>query len=109
MVFPAIEARGFPGNREEANRAGTTPKIRRGTYDTSTGGRGGPEAKVVSILAEESRVRALKIAAAVITGLALYAMIGQRPLALALFGKATGGDQPCPWSVLLKYPWAVEK
>ena len=30
-------ARAFPGNREEANRAGITPKIRVGTIDHSIG------------------------------------------------------------------------
>src|SRR5438309_425784 len=28
MGFPAREARAFPGNRDEANRAGITPRIR---------------------------------------------------------------------------------
>src|ERR1700723_2266605 len=37
MGLPAIVARAFPGNREEANRAGITPRIRIGTIDISTG------------------------------------------------------------------------
>jgi hypothetical protein len=41
MVLPAIEARGFPGKREEAKRAGTTPKILPGTYDSSSDKRSG--------------------------------------------------------------------
>jgi hypothetical protein len=36
MGFPAIVARAFPGKREEANRAGITPRIRVGTIDHST-------------------------------------------------------------------------
>src|ERR1700691_5029758 len=36
MGLPAIVARAFPGNREEANRAGITPRIRVGTIDHST-------------------------------------------------------------------------
>src|ERR1700731_268877 len=36
MGFPAIRVRAFPGKREEANRAGITPKIRVGTIDLST-------------------------------------------------------------------------
>src|SRR5260370_40044668 len=35
MVFPAIETRAFPGNREEAYRAGIPPRIRCGTIDSS--------------------------------------------------------------------------
>src|SRR5882762_1615617 len=35
MGFPAIRVRAFPGKREEANRAGITPKIRVGTIDLS--------------------------------------------------------------------------
>jgi hypothetical protein len=36
MGLPAIVARGFPGKREEAKRAGITPRIRVGTIDDST-------------------------------------------------------------------------
>jgi Ca-activated chloride channel family protein len=36
MLLPAISARTFPGKREEANRAGITPKILRGTGDHNT-------------------------------------------------------------------------
>jgi hypothetical protein len=36
MGFPAIEARAFPGNLEEANRAGITPRIRVRTSECST-------------------------------------------------------------------------
>jgi len=35
MDFPAIIARDFPGKREEANRAGITPRILVGTIDLS--------------------------------------------------------------------------
>jgi hypothetical protein len=36
MGFPAMSARAFPGKREEANRAGITPRIVFGTIDLST-------------------------------------------------------------------------
>src|SRR5208282_5879034 len=36
MVFPAIETRALPGNREDAYRAGMTPRIRCGTIEDST-------------------------------------------------------------------------
>src|SRR5580658_5236636 len=41
MLLPAILARAFPGNREEAKRAGITPKIRERTieYSMQLGGR----------------------------------------------------------------------
>src|ERR1700733_10111665 len=41
MLLPAILARAFPGNREEAKRAGITPKIRERTieYSMQPGGR----------------------------------------------------------------------
>jgi hypothetical protein len=35
MVLPASLARDFPGNREEAKRAGITPKIRERTIEYS--------------------------------------------------------------------------
>jgi hypothetical protein len=35
MGFPAMRARAFPGKREEANRAGITPKVLVGTIDHS--------------------------------------------------------------------------
>jgi len=39
MGFPAIETRALPGNREDAYRAGITPRIRCGTIeDITTGG-----------------------------------------------------------------------
>src|ERR1700730_8210003 len=43
MGFPARGARAFPGKREEANRAGITPRILVGTIDHSIvdGSRGG--------------------------------------------------------------------
>jgi len=36
MGFPAIRVRDFPGNREEANRAGITPRNLFGTIDLIT-------------------------------------------------------------------------
>src|SRR5579871_7008456 len=42
MVFPAIETRALPGNREDAYRAGITPRIRSGTIDGSTSSRSDP-------------------------------------------------------------------
>jgi len=36
MGFPAIRVRDFPGNREEANRAGITPSNLFGTIDHIT-------------------------------------------------------------------------
>jgi hypothetical protein len=36
MGFPAMRARDFPGKREEANRAGITPRILVGTIDLIT-------------------------------------------------------------------------
>jgi hypothetical protein len=36
MGFPAIRVRDFPGNREEANRAGITPSNLFGTIDLIT-------------------------------------------------------------------------
>jgi hypothetical protein len=50
MDFPAIETRAFPGNREEAYRAGITPRMRSGTLDSSKLGGGlrdGYEEKIV--------------------------------------------------------------
>src|ERR1700691_6092853 len=43
MDFPPIETRAFPGNRDEAYRAGITPRMRSGTLDSSKlgGGLGG--------------------------------------------------------------------
>jgi hypothetical protein len=38
MGLPAIRVRDFPGNREEANRAGITPSNLFGTIDLITGG-----------------------------------------------------------------------
>src|SRR5580698_1128925 len=35
MDLPPIEMRAFPGNREEAYRAGITPRMRSGTLDSS--------------------------------------------------------------------------
>src|SRR5215475_4632190 len=36
MIFEEICARTFPGNRDEPNRAGITPRILRGTGDLTT-------------------------------------------------------------------------
>ncbi len=54
-------------------------------------------------------MRVLKMALAGLVGFSAYMLVGQRPLALAMLSKASGGDQPCPWSVLARYPWAMEK
>src|SRR5580692_7565286 len=40
MDFPAIGTRAFPGNRDEAYRAGITPRMRSGTLDSSKLGEG---------------------------------------------------------------------
>src|SRR5580704_19068009 len=45
MGLPAIVARAFPGNREEANRAGITPRIRVCTIDHSIARNCGARAK----------------------------------------------------------------
>src|SRR5208282_2784989 len=55
MGLPAIVARAFPGNREEANRAGITPRIRVGTIDVSTA-----QARVADIPRVLARVRVLR-------------------------------------------------
>jgi FkbM family methyltransferase len=52
-------------------------------------------------------MRALKLAAAGLVGLLLYAAVFQRQVALAMISKAAGGDQPCPWPALARYPWTV--
>lgn len=54
-------------------------------------------------------MRILKMAAACIVGLTLYAAIFQRQLAVAMVSKAAGGNQPCPWPQLARYPWAVAR
>jgi FkbM family methyltransferase len=53
-------------------------------------------------------MRALKIGLAGLLGIAIYAAVLQRPVATAMISKAAGGDQPCPWPALLRYPWAVQ-
>jgi hypothetical protein len=40
MGLPAMRVRDFPGNREEANRAGITPSNLFGTIDVITGAGG---------------------------------------------------------------------
>ena len=54
-------------------------------------------------------MRVLRIAIALLGGLLLYAVIFQRDLATAMVSKAAGGDQPCPWSRMLRYPWETER
>ncbi len=54
-------------------------------------------------------MRALKMVLAALTGLVVYMAIAQRPLGLAFLSKALGGDQPCPWSALVSYPWTVAR
>src|ERR1700722_15411287 len=55
MGLPAIVARAFPGKREEANRAGITPKIRVGTIDVSTA-----HPRLANIRRALARVRVLR-------------------------------------------------
>jgi len=50
-------------------------------------------------------MRILKTGIALMIGLITYAAIFQREVARAMVGKATGGNQPCPWSRLVRYPW----
>ena len=45
---------------------------------------------------------------ATLTGLAIYAAVFQRPIAVAMMSKASGGDQPCPWPALISSPWAIQ-
>lgn len=54
-------------------------------------------------------MRLLKMCLAGIIGLLLYATVMQRPLLFAMAGKAVGGDQPCPWNLLAKFPWALAR
>ncbi|MEP6963501.1 MAG: FkbM family methyltransferase [Acidobacteriota bacterium] len=51
----------------------------------------------------------LKTALAAMLGFLIYAVVLQRPVLTAMVSKATGGDQPCPWPQLAKFPWSVEK
>jgi FkbM family methyltransferase len=53
-------------------------------------------------------MRILKTGIALTIGLLAYAAVFQRPVALAMVGKAVGGNQPCPWSRLVRYPWESE-
>src|SRR4051812_15587134 len=53
MLFPPIETRAFPGNREDAYRAGMTPRIRCGTIDISIGVR---PMRIVSLLASGTEI-----------------------------------------------------
>src|SRR5277367_2994520 len=58
---------------------------------------------------EGKSVRVIRIAIAFLGGVLLFLAIFQRELAMAMVGKAAGGDQPCPWSRLLRYPWETER
>ena len=54
MGFPAREASALPGNREEANRAGITPRVLLGTIDHSTiSARGKPVCNLILLLVWE--------------------------------------------------------
>src|SRR6266446_657720 len=53
MVFPAIETRALPGNREDAYRAGITPRIRCGTIEYSTTAVWPASVGVLDLLADE--------------------------------------------------------
>src|ERR1700733_9170118 len=55
MGLPAMVARAFPGKREEANRAGITPRIRVGTIDISMA-----HTRVANIPRVLARVRVLR-------------------------------------------------
>ncbi|MEO8099017.1 MAG: FkbM family methyltransferase [Acidobacteriota bacterium] len=54
-------------------------------------------------------VRALKMSSACLLGFLIYAVVLQRPVLIAMASKVTGGDQPCPWPQLSKFPWSVER
>ncbi|MBK7929039.1 MAG: FkbM family methyltransferase [Bryobacterales bacterium] len=54
-------------------------------------------------------MRALKTAASILVGFSLYGAVFQRNLTKAVIQKAAGGDQPCPWAQLARYPWAVSR
>jgi FkbM family methyltransferase len=54
-------------------------------------------------------MRILKTSIAVLVGLMIYAAVFQRQLAVAMVSKATGGNQPCPWPQLARYPWAAAR
>ena len=54
-------------------------------------------------------MRILKSSLAILVGLIIYAAVLQRPLAMAMLSKASGGDQPCPWPQLARYPWAASR
>jgi FkbM family methyltransferase len=54
-------------------------------------------------------VRIVKIAVAFVLGLIIYAGVFQRQVAVAMVSKAVGGNEPCPWPQLARYPWALKK
>jgi FkbM family methyltransferase len=54
-------------------------------------------------------MRVLKTSSALFVGLMLWAVIFQYPVAMALVGKVSGGDQPCPWTRLVRYPWEEQR
>jgi FkbM family methyltransferase len=54
-------------------------------------------------------VRILKIGVAFVVGLLLYTAVFQRQVAMAMVSKAAGGNEPCPWPQLARYPWAILK
>ena len=41
-------------------------------------------------------------------GLTAYAFIGQRTVTMAVISKAAGGDQPCPFTAMLRLPWTEQ-
>lgn len=52
-------------------------------------------------------MRLLKIALAGMLGLGIYGLVFQRPVMQAMALKIGGGDQPCPWPQLAKFPWTT--
>ena len=54
-------------------------------------------------------MKLVKMTLAALAGFLIYAVILQRPVAMAMISKAWGGDQPCPWSAIARFPWATEE
>lgn len=54
-------------------------------------------------------MRFLRYAALVLAAVLLSAFLFQRSYLMALARKSVGGDEPCPWGTLARFPWTTSR